>query len=481
MKTIFSKYFFIALSLIFIYFSYLSTMLPSQDFHDVGEFQTIVPTLNAAHPTGYPTYVILGKILVSFIPYNEPAWRVNFLSVLYSLATLLFLWLIVLKITKSYNWSVFGILILGFAKPFWDYAGLADAQTLNRLFIFGLFYLFLLIYEKYQRKFFLLFFFLFALGLGNHLLLLYTSPVFLTWYLLAVFKKKIPFKVSDLFLGFLVFLLGLSTYLLLPLKEYFPPTLVNDKLNNFNNFYRHITGADSQGLMFQGGLSEVIKKMTKGLLILKDLYGISLILGLFGLLYEFFKYRLITVLILILFFSLLSFSTNYPVADQNRYHLSFISVYVLLIGFGIVSIANLFNSVVRRLPLGFLLKKIILVFLFLIFFTLPFILFKNNYPLVDKSNNFQAALYSKEVFESLPNNSVIISWWNYTTPLWYRKFVLSEREDVLIENRGQGEWEFYIDKYVGQRPVFISDFFKPLVEKYLVTRYGNVYQVLPKN
>ena len=37
-----------------------SVLLPGQGFWDTGEFQTVAPLLGTAHPTGYPTYVILG-------------------------------------------------------------------------------------------------------------------------------------------------------------------------------------------------------------------------------------------------------------------------------------------------------------------------------------------------------------------------------------------------------------------------------------
>ena len=39
---------------------YLRTMLPSTGFWDTGEAQTVPPTLSIFHPTGFPTYEILG-------------------------------------------------------------------------------------------------------------------------------------------------------------------------------------------------------------------------------------------------------------------------------------------------------------------------------------------------------------------------------------------------------------------------------------
>ena len=35
-------------------------LLPGVTFWDTGEFQTVGPVLGTAHPTGFPTYVLLG-------------------------------------------------------------------------------------------------------------------------------------------------------------------------------------------------------------------------------------------------------------------------------------------------------------------------------------------------------------------------------------------------------------------------------------
>ena len=41
-----------------------SGVMPGVGFWDTGEFQTVLPIMGTAHPTGYPTYVLLGFLLV---------------------------------------------------------------------------------------------------------------------------------------------------------------------------------------------------------------------------------------------------------------------------------------------------------------------------------------------------------------------------------------------------------------------------------
>ena len=53
-------------------------LMPGLGFWDTAEFQTVLPVLGTAHPTGYPTYVVLGWLAsIILTPLGEPAFRVE--------------------------------------------------------------------------------------------------------------------------------------------------------------------------------------------------------------------------------------------------------------------------------------------------------------------------------------------------------------------------------------------------------------------
>jgi hypothetical protein len=52
----------------------------SQAAGDSAEFQTVAWVLGTAHPTGYPSYVILGFIASHLFPFGDPAYRMNLLQ-----------------------------------------------------------------------------------------------------------------------------------------------------------------------------------------------------------------------------------------------------------------------------------------------------------------------------------------------------------------------------------------------------------------
>ena len=56
-------------------------VMPGVAFWDTGELQAVAPLMGTAHPTGFPTYVLLGWLAsVLLQPFGEPAFRMNIFS-----------------------------------------------------------------------------------------------------------------------------------------------------------------------------------------------------------------------------------------------------------------------------------------------------------------------------------------------------------------------------------------------------------------
>ena len=58
---------------------YTRTLTPGLLHGDSGEFQTLAYLLGHTHPTGYPIYLLLAKLL-TFLPLGDVAYRVNLFS-----------------------------------------------------------------------------------------------------------------------------------------------------------------------------------------------------------------------------------------------------------------------------------------------------------------------------------------------------------------------------------------------------------------
>ena len=51
------------------------TLAPGVVGGDAGEHQFAVPLLGIPHTTGYPLYVLAGKLWTLLLPFSSPAWR----------------------------------------------------------------------------------------------------------------------------------------------------------------------------------------------------------------------------------------------------------------------------------------------------------------------------------------------------------------------------------------------------------------------
>src|SRR4051812_43036105 len=61
---------------------YIATLAPSVMPGDYAEFQFSAAILGVPHPTGYPLYILLGK-LFTMLPVGDVAYRVNLSSAVY--------------------------------------------------------------------------------------------------------------------------------------------------------------------------------------------------------------------------------------------------------------------------------------------------------------------------------------------------------------------------------------------------------------
>jgi len=62
---------------------YLKTLCPSVYGGDTGEILSAIANLGIAHPTGFPLYMLMGKLFSLIIPFGDTAYRVNILSALF--------------------------------------------------------------------------------------------------------------------------------------------------------------------------------------------------------------------------------------------------------------------------------------------------------------------------------------------------------------------------------------------------------------
>lgn len=194
---------------VFTFLIYLPTLAPDLTWQansgDGGELITAAVTLGIPHPPGYPTYVLLGK-LVSLLPFEPVAYRFHLFSALCAAIAAGLVTSTAQKLIAESNrqtalsLAVIPGLLFAFSPLVWDQAIVAEVYSLNLLAVAAFLWALLGKRPSHVIGFFL------GFSVTTHLTSLFLLPLALaitpakTWWRLAV--------------GVVV---GASPYLLLPI------------------------------------------------------------------------------------------------------------------------------------------------------------------------------------------------------------------------------------------------------------------------
>lgn len=486
-KYLFKNLFFPAIIFFILLLFYTSTLLPTVSFWDTAELQTIAYTLDIGHPTGYPTYILIGKIFIHLFPFFSIAWRMNFFSALLVSLSALLSYSIINRLSKNNLFSFLATLIFYLSKPVWDIAVKAEVHSLH-LFFTSLF-LFLLIFliNSKKIKYLPLITFISAISLGNHLLSIFFLPLLLFTFIYIILKRK-QFNLqnnANLFVfSFISFLVGLSIYLTLPLialKK--PPFTIDYNLATKEGFFRHVVGKDFNHLM---------KNWAKKTFSLSFLYYLnlfkaylplySLVLIFLGLIVAVKQNPIINILLIMLFTSTVGFSLRYQNAALERYFITSFLILTIWLVIGLESIISFFRKLLKKIikKENFIKITNILINIIVILLLNYFLLNKtiSNYRVVDQSQDYSGLIYAQTAFNNTDSNGVIISWWSYSTPLWYLQKVEGVRKDIKIYNLSHYQWEEKVMQNIDKYPVYLIEEFEFKNPHLVLEPKGNLYRVL---
>lgn len=197
------------LTLVITVAAYLLTLAPTASFWDCGEFIACSYILGIPHPPGAPLYLLLGRIF-SLLPLaNDIGWRVNLISALASVATVLLTYLIILQLLRQFRdekpgWpeaaaAAIGALAFAFSDSFWFNAVEAEVYALSMFFTAMVVWLILRWAEHHTEdtsaKYLLLIAYFIGLATGVHLLNVLAIPVIC----LIIYFKRRPFSWPSFF------------------------------------------------------------------------------------------------------------------------------------------------------------------------------------------------------------------------------------------------------------------------------------------
>src|SRR5437870_4234748 len=96
---------------------------------DSAEFQQATYSLAIVHPTGYPLYLLLGRLWITIIPFGDPAFRVNLLSVIFGALSVWVLYETVRYLTGDVVAGAGAAVLFAVQAIPWAQAGVAEINT----------------------------------------------------------------------------------------------------------------------------------------------------------------------------------------------------------------------------------------------------------------------------------------------------------------------------------------------------------------
>lgn len=169
---------------------YIRTLATTLLLGDSAEYQTLAYTLGLAHPTGYPIYLLLGKLVTLLVPLRDIAYRVNLESAIFAALGLALTYLLGKVLS---GWRVAALLApaaLGLTRLFWWHAVIAETYD-TAVAALALIFLLALLWRRLQNPWLLFWAGLAGgLSLGIHYTVLMAAPGLLVFLILSTRRGK---------------------------------------------------------------------------------------------------------------------------------------------------------------------------------------------------------------------------------------------------------------------------------------------------
>jgi len=429
---------------------YLLTMAPgltwAHDGMDGGDLITAAATGGVPHPTGYPTYLLLAAFFQK-LPVGSLAFRTNLMSAFVTVLAAVLIYKIVADsiLPSKPELNLCAAMIAGYAfglaPLIWSQAVITEVYALQMFLTVLVLYLYTgtaplsnrsQIYLDKWRGIVL------GITMGNHITTILLLPVAFTLGSIRprlihdgtsqaerIAIGRLKFDTASLFRQFLFCGLGLSLYLILPLRALAHPPVNWGNAVTLRRFWWLVSGQLYVGNLFPARIEigEILLGVQAWASLLLQQWGlIGLILACIGLIYFFSPSRLSLFTIWQLIVSS-GFAIFYRSFDSYVYLLpACISISIWIgVGFGQVIASKYF--VQHRL--GWAISIILLIY----FLGLA----ACHWPQVDASKDIRAEIIGVQILESAPAHAIIFVQGDEAVfATWYFHYALKQRSDLIV-------------------------------------------------
>ncbi len=432
---------------------YVKTLAPSVLDGDSALFQYAPHVLAVTYPTGYPTYMLLGKLWTLLVPLGSIAYRMNLFSAFLGALDIGLVYLLAQQVVGGSRLpALLSAALFATLPTFWKWAVVAKIYTLNILLV-SLLLLLLLLWRASRREAWLnAAALVYGLSLGNHSTMALFAPALLLFLWLT--ERGLFRDVKRLLRLLLLALLPLVLYLYVPwraagllsgegeLDGLSVPVAVGRGLVSvfwLDGPLRYFSARDFTGNITQGW-ERVPSQMGLYLRFLGNEFGLwGIVLGLVGAVrLARHKPRLLAPLF-VAYVTLVLFVLRYGRGQQAAFLLPGHLIFTLCIASTLEELGVVTTLVVTTLQrvvttsVVEILGRVLPVVVVAAFGLVPLAAFREQFSSLDQSGEQAAHRYWWSILEQHPleDGAGLMAHWGDLTPLWYFQQAEGLRPDLM--------------------------------------------------
>ena len=423
---------------------YLNTLAPgltwANNGADGGDLISAAAKLGVAHPSGYPTYLLLARLFLA-LPTGPLAFRTNLFSALCAALAAAVVTLLVDQCSaapRRFAWAggLVAGLAFGLSPVLWSQAVITEVYALHVLFVSLILYTLPLgrpWLGRHLAERHYLAGALFGLALGNHLTTILLLPAWLAATIWATGRWQ-PRRLAQRLAGLAT---GLLVYAYLPISAGRNPPVNWGRPVDLSGLWWVVSGVPYRALVFGLPSGYVLNRVEgwAGLIIAQ--FGL---IGMAGAFYGLFfgasngvRVKAVTTW-LALVFSI--FAIGYNTADSYAYLLPAFLALAVWLGLGLATaLAGMRQFALRRPARLALVAGLVLAVA---------INAASHLPSVDASQQTAAEDFGRAVMQQAPRAGLIFTHADKDTfAAWYFHFALGQRPDVAIVVEPLLNFEWY--------------------------------------
>lgn len=410
----------LALLLAYLFPIYAATLGRDVGTADTFEFQVTASQMGIAHPTGYPLYLMLGK-LWTLLPFGRTiAMRLNVGTMVYALIAVL---LIAHLLYKLFDHKAHAILLasaLGLLPTFWSQAIQAEVYSLHAVFIIGILsvihYLLSITRSGNQQSIVIWLALLAGFGMTNHVTTVLLAPAI---GLALIFMRFWQWQRNTFLRMAVAAILPLILYAYLPIRW----QAVNGEPMGLSRLFGWVTGTRFAGaLVWRAWLDDMARWGIIGRIYHQEWGTIGLILIFAGFIALFIHNWRFNLSLTAAWVAFSFYALNYYVPDLNVFMLP--ALIIMTIWWAALPLVLLSRSQ-ESIPIG-----LILVIVMVGFITLRAV---DTYKQVDASAPNDLIAWAQATLDQpLAQNAAILADSDKFPPLYYLQQAEGVRPDLDI-------------------------------------------------